>query len=194
MKLAGDLASWNAKVKVLRAEGITTMPKGKPVNTITRMYARTGWWPLKRESESWEKAIDQFGVHDEVTVHPPNVSGSNAALTKELGPEVRIRQVVLDAFRGSFLSKAEDMKKEYDSKGSRKKSSVPDTVYGRGFCKDEDLVVVKANDDRIEQKAEQKVHPDTQRIHYILAHDRFLHDTHTLTHTHPDIHTDTHTH
>ena len=168
VKLAGDLASWNAKVKVLRDEGIETMPKGKSGNTITRMYARTGWWPLKRESESWTKAIDQFGVHDDTT-SSPNVSNSTAPLTKELGPRVRIRQVVLDAFRGSFLAKAEDMKKEYESKGQRRKSSVPGTVFGRGFCKDEDLRVVKANDERLEQKAEKKV----------LTHAHIIHGTYT---------------
>ena len=85
LKLAGDLASWKAKCKVLKDAGSTDLPKGKPGNHITRMYERTGWWPLKRESELWTKAIDQFGV----TPLTPNVSSStDADLTKELGPEV----------------------------------------------------------------------------------------------------------
>ena len=71
--------------------------------------------------------------------------------------QVRIRQVVLDAFRGSFLAKAEDIKKEYDAKGRRSKLNVPTTVFGKGFCKDEDLVEVAANDERLEHKAELKV-------------------------------------
>ena len=83
LKLAGDLAAWKAKCKVL---GSTDIPKGKPGNHVTRMYEKTGWWPLKRDSVLWTKAIAQFGV----APLTPNVSSNtDAALTKELGPEVR---------------------------------------------------------------------------------------------------------
>ena len=36
-------------------------------------------------------------------------------------------------------------------------SSVSNTVFGKGFCKDDDLVVVRANDERIAKKEEAKV-------------------------------------
>ena len=204
IQLASDLASWTAKCKVLEEAGSNDKPKGKPGNVITRMYARTGWWPLKRESPNWEKEISQFGIT------PNTVNTSTAEMTKELGPEVlmhahndspsthssvthhhnaqvRIRQCVLEAFRGSWLCKSENLKKEYDSKSARRKTSVPNTVFGKGmhthitthtwyhtwyrtwyhtptppylsigFCVEEDLVVVKANDERIAQKDEEKV-------------------------------------
>lgn len=151
--MAGDLASWEAKCKVMRDLGVDTLPKGKRGNCITRMWARTGWWPLVRESENWSKAIGQFDVSKpavcRVTKH--------VDLTNELGPEVRIRQVVLNAFRSSFLHKAEIIKKEYKDKTNRRKSNVPNTVFGKGFTKAEDLTVVKANDIRLEQIAEDKV-------------------------------------
>ena len=76
-------------------------------------------------------------------------------LTTELGPDVRIRQVVLNAFRSSFINKAKHMEEEYKSKG---KSSVPCTVHGKGFCKEEDLVEIKVNDMKIEAKEQAKVY------------------------------------
>ena len=135
LRLAGDLASWNAKKKVFAdagIEGIEGEPKGKQGNCVTRMYCRTGWWPLRRDSELWSKVISQFDV---------SVKGDSETLdlTKELGPEVRIRQVVLDAFRDSFLNKAKDIKTEYDKRNKRRKTSVPVTVMGKGFTKGEDL-------------------------------------------------------
>ena len=73
--------------------GSKEKPSGKPGNCVTRMWARTGWWTLKRESETWEKAIKQFGV-DTPT---PSVRGlTDWELTNELRVDVRIRQVVLD--------------------------------------------------------------------------------------------------
>ena len=154
IRLASDLAAWNAKCKVLKDVGSVDKPKGKSGNCITRMYARTGWWPLRRESELWNKAIAQFGSTTRQQQH--NVSHVDG-LTQELGPDVKIRQVVLDAFRGTFLDKAESMKQEYDSKSNRRKSRLPCTVFGMGFCKGEDLTVVRANDKRLEERAEAKV-------------------------------------
>jgi len=149
LKLHGDLASWNARCKVLRDLGSKEKPKGKPGNCITRMYAKTGWWPLKCKSELWEKAINQFGIK------PQRVDASE--LTTELGPGVRIRQVVLDAFRGTFLNAAKTMKEEYASKGKRNKSFVPCTVFGKGFNKAQDLEVILENERKQEELAEEKV-------------------------------------
>ena len=70
---------------------------------------------------------------------------------------VRIRQVVLDVFRGQYLNAAKAMKDEYHNSKTRKNSSVPCTVRGKGFTKGQDLAVVKANDRRIEEKKEAKV-------------------------------------
>lgn len=154
LKLASDLAAWTAKVKVLQALGADSelcQPKGKPGNCVTRQYERTGWWPLQRESTLWEKAILQFGVKANCTID------KSQPMTTELGKNVRIRQVVLEAFRQNFLSKAEDMKCEYDRRQTRRKTNVPNTVFGKGFCKEEDLAAVKENDARIEAKEEAKV-------------------------------------
>ena len=153
--MASDLASWDAKCKVLQQLGRDDKPTGKSGNCVTRMYARTGWWPLVRESENWEKAIGQFSIGNGKQA---NVQSSvDADMSQELGADVKIRKVVLAAFRGHFLVKAEQLKKEYDVKRQRKKSAVPCTVNGKGFCKAEDLTVVKDNDERIAQKAEAKV-------------------------------------
>ena len=154
LKLASDLASWKAKVQVLKDSGVSSelcQPKGKKGNCVTRQYERTGWWPLCRESTLWEKAISQFGVKAKCTID------KTQPMTTELGKDVRIRQVVLDAFRQSFLSKAEDMKVEYDKRQTRRKTNVPTTVFGKGFCKSEDLASVKENDERIAAKEEAKV-------------------------------------
>ena len=90
MRLASDLASWKAKCQVLKDAGSSDKPKGKPGNHVTRMYARTGWWPLKRKSENWEKAISQFSGHTATTKATNNVSECDADMTTELGPEVHI--------------------------------------------------------------------------------------------------------
>ena len=138
----------------MSAMGSKEVPAGKSGNAITRMYARTGWWPLKRESETWQRAISQFSV----APHGCNTSGiTQDQLTDELGPDVKIRKVVLAAFRGQFLTKAEKLKQAYKDKNKRRKSSVPGTVNDKGFCKKEDLTVVKANDERLDAKAEAKV-------------------------------------
>ena len=147
--MVSDLASWNAKVQVMADAGCTGKPKGKQGNCVTRMYDRTGWWPLKCKSELWQKAIKQFGIK------PDTVDVSE--LTTELGPEVRIRNAVLEAFRGGFLKSAQAMKAEYAARGTRRKSTVPNTVKGKGFCKEEDLAVVVENDRKREQKELDKV-------------------------------------
>ena len=149
--MQSDLASWNTKKKVLADAGLGD-PKGKPGNCVTRMWERTGWWPLKLDSSNWRKAITQFSCQRDVS----NVTDSE--LTDELGPKVQIRQVVLDAFRNSFLCKAKNMEEEYKKKGKRRKSSVPCTVFGKGFNKAEDLAEVRANDLKVEAKAQAKVH------------------------------------
>ena len=78
-------------------------------------------------------------------------------MTTELGPEVRIRNVVLEAFRGGFLKSAQAMKAEYVSRGTRRKNTVPNTVKDKGFCKAKDLVVVAENDRKREKKELDKV-------------------------------------
>ena len=129
------------------------------------MYARTGWWPLVRKSENWDKAIKQFGMQEMTNVS----SVRDEDLTKELGASVRIRQVVLDAFRGRFLLAAKTLKDEYDADKSKKNSNVPCTVYGKGFCKEQDLQVVKANDLRIANKKEAKVGKNNVSVCFMVV-------------------------
>ena len=161
LRLAGDLAAWTAKCKLLEEASVDSdvvpLPKGKPGNMVTRMYARTGWWPIKKNSENWDKVISQF----EVSASPTFTPKDSQPLTKELGPEVKIREVVLEAFRGKYLKQAEDIKKAYAAKSKRRMSKIPCTVYGKGFTKGDDLALVKANDLRIEQEVEAKVRTHT---------------------------------
>jgi len=154
MQLASELAAWNAKCKVLADAGSTAKPSGKAGNVVPRMWAKTGWWPLKRKSETWKKAISQFYVGDRPVV---DLTDPSQELTTELGPDVKIRQVVLNAFRNGFLKAAQDVKAAYASKNKRNTRSVPCTVYGKGFTKGEDLTVVKENDIRIEAREQAKV-------------------------------------
>ena len=167
LRLAGDLAAWKAKCRLLEEasvdKDVVALPKGKPGNVVTRMYERTGWWPIKKNSANWQKAISQF----EVNATPRFTPKDSHPLTKELGAEVKIRQVVLDAFRGKYLKQAEDMKKAYAEKSKRRMSRIPCTVYGKGFTKGDDLALVKANDLRIEEEVAAKVRAHTSHIHHI---------------------------
>ena len=53
--LAAELAKYEAKQKawVKCGSPVALKPKGKPGNVVTRMYLRTGWWPLKKNSILW---------------------------------------------------------------------------------------------------------------------------------------------
>ena len=71
IELAADLSKWQAKTKAWATCGspVALKPKGRPGNKVTRMYAKTGWWPLVRKSELWTKAIDTLGVRCKPTKH-----------------------------------------------------------------------------------------------------------------------------
>lgn len=58
IQLAAELAAWKAKMTAWKSAGSVEelKPTGKKGNIVTRMYERTGWWPLQRDSESWNKA------------------------------------------------------------------------------------------------------------------------------------------
>ena len=55
MDLASELNKLRAAYKAWEQAGSipSLKPKGKKGNIITRMYARTGWWPLCKDSELW---------------------------------------------------------------------------------------------------------------------------------------------
>ena len=69
---AAELAAWQAKLDAVAALGDKELPKGKPGNCITRMWARTGWCPLKKDCENWQKVLATIGknVHDEEGERP----------------------------------------------------------------------------------------------------------------------------
>lgn len=64
---AAELAAWKAKVAACQKLGDTNPPKGKPGNCITRMWAKTGWCPLKKNSENWENVMATLGQREEST-------------------------------------------------------------------------------------------------------------------------------
>ena len=70
---------------------------------------------------------------------------------------MRIRQVVLDAFRGTFLNAAKSMKEEYAKKNKKNKTCLPTTVHGRGFTKKQDCEIMAENERKQEQLDEEKV-------------------------------------
>ena len=106
-------------------------PKGKPGNVITRMYARTGWWPLIKDSEQWEKAIDTLGGLCKPSKHRV---GDKLGKLADLGDKtIIIRQKVLDSFQGHFVDKAHAAEEHSKQKRRQKRQnrvSITNTSLG----------------------------------------------------------------
>ena len=62
---AAELSAWKAKVDKYRQLGIEGAPPGKPGNCVTRMWAKTGWAPLKKDSELWEQVLRTIGQRNQ---------------------------------------------------------------------------------------------------------------------------------
>ena len=55
----------NPKVVKYNELGIEGVPPGKPGNCVTRMWAKTGWAPLKKDSELWDQVLRTIGQRNQ---------------------------------------------------------------------------------------------------------------------------------
>ena len=154
-ELAVNLEKWKAKFKAWKQcdSPEVLKPKGKADNVITRMYERTGWWPLKKDSELWQKSIDTLGVACKPTKHKIlDKQVLESALTRK---GIEIRKLVLQGFQDQFLDKAYACMEEAKSltKRRRKTVSIINTTLGCGLTACEDLVVLKEAEERRVKKA-----------------------------------------
>ena len=62
---AAELATWKAKVAMMTELGETQLPNGKHGNGITRAWKKTGWCPLLKDSENWQKVLATIGQREE---------------------------------------------------------------------------------------------------------------------------------
>ena len=158
IQLAADLASWRAKSEAWKAAGSVEelKPKGKSGNVVTRMYERTGWWPLKKDSELWNKAIDTFGA----ICNPGEyrVGTKLQPLAEMTSKEVCIRQAALDGFQKHFIDQAHAATEAIQQRQRRKANatSVPNTFMGKGFTVEEDLQMFKEHELKEKEKQAQK--------------------------------------
>ena len=149
-ELTADLAKWRAVHEAWQQAGSPPQlkPKGKAGNKITRMYERTGWWPLKRDSEEWRKAINTLGVLCKPT---KKHKLHDKVLMADLGDKsIRIRKLVLDAFQDSFLDKAYAVEEAVKAKARRRQESISiiNTALGKGLTAVEDLELLREAKER----------------------------------------------
>ena len=156
IKLATDLATSKAKMTAWVEAGSPPQlkPKGKCGNAITRMYAKTGWWPLKCNSILWEQAIDTLGAACKPRDHRV---GQKLQPLADFGNDksLKIRQLVLKGFNEHFLNKAHRAEEAAQKRSKRrsKSRSAKNTALGRGLTKEEDLAIIDAD---AKKKAEDK--------------------------------------
>ena len=148
-ELTAELAKWRAINKVGQETGspVQLKPQGKDGNKITRMYERTGWWPLKRDSEEWQKAINTLGVLCKPTKHKLH----EKVLMADLGDKsIRIRKLVLESFQDSFLDKAYAVEEAAKAKVARRNASISiiNTALGKGLTAEEDLELLREAKER----------------------------------------------
>ena len=141
IKLAAQLASFNAKFEAWKSNGSnpSLRPKGKEGNIITRAYAKTGWWPLTKDSVLWQQAIGTLGPLAAPTKHKLTDKAHKFA---DLGDKrIKIRSLVLESFQNDFINKAHAVEEKAKQTRRRKAAriSIENTYCGKGFCKQEDL-------------------------------------------------------
>ena len=96
--LAAELKTWTAKFEAWQASGSipSLRPRGKEGNCITRMYKKTGWWPLKKNSVLWQQAIETLGPLYAPTKHKLSDKAHKFA---DVGDKrIRIRQPSVGVF------------------------------------------------------------------------------------------------
>ena len=112
-------------------------PRCKEGNVITRMYRRTGWWPLKKDSELWCQAINTLGPLCAPTKHKMS---DKAHLFADVGDKrIKIRKIVLESFQKDFIDRAHAAEENAKQRVRRKaeRISIENTYNGKGFCKEE---------------------------------------------------------
>ena len=135
--LKAELARWQAGYEAWLQEGSipSCRPKRKEGNAITRMYKKTGWWPLVKDSELWQKAISTLG---------PLCAPANHKLTDkphkfaDLGDKrIKIRALVLKSIQQDFLDRANRIEERAKAERKRKRNyiSIENTFNGKGFTK-----------------------------------------------------------
>ena len=140
IELAAELAKFNAMFKAWEKAG--SVPALKPTrvksgNCITRMYERTGWWPLQKNSSLWQQAINSMGSACAPDKHKMSEKGHMFA---DLGDKrIKIRDLVLKAFQQDFIDRAFAAEEAAKLRTKRRLSrmSVENTYTGKGFCKAE---------------------------------------------------------
>ena len=140
VKLATDLATSKAKMAAWVQAG--SPPKLKPRckrgNAVTRMYEKTGWWPLKCNSVLWNQAIDTLGAICKPSDHRV---GQKLEPLADFGNDksLKIRQLVLTGFNEHFLQKAhraEEAAKKRSRRRSRSRST-KNSALGKGLTKEQ---------------------------------------------------------
>ena len=173
MSLAAELAAWEARkrawLKTARHEDDRPCPAlvdvdaddlysscpplvGKPGNVITRAWERTGWWPLKKDSENWNKVINSVGQR----FQKQDLKAEDFA---KLGKGLKIRQLAWEGYNDNFLEMARELKQSVDQQKRRKRTSVVDTRKGRGFTCADDIEFLREREE--EKQAELKVYTHT---------------------------------
>ena len=138
MQLAAELAAFKAKFEAWKKPGSLAdlRPKMKNGNVITRSFEKTGWWPLKKDSVMWEKAITQLGPLCAPTVH--KLSDKPHHVFADVGDKhIKIRELVLKSFQQDFIDRANIAEEESRSRQRRKAAriSIENTYCGKGFTK-----------------------------------------------------------
>ena len=113
-------------------------PKLKPGckcgNAVTRMYEKTGWWPLKCNSVLWKQAIDTLGAICKPSDHRV---GQKLEPLADFGNDksLKIRQLVLTGFNEHFLQKAHRAEEAAKKRGRRRSRSrsAKNSALGRGL-------------------------------------------------------------
>ena len=156
--LAAELARYKAKqaawIKCGSPEALK--PKGKPGNVITRMYLRTGWWPLQKNSVLWQQSIDTLGVLCKPTKH--KLTDKQLSLAELGDKSIKIRKLVLDGFQKHFLDKAHAAVEAVKARNKKKRNniSIINTVLGEGLTAEEDIAILKEVEKKKKQEAKDK--------------------------------------
>ena len=109
--LAAELQNFTTRFEAWKKAGAlpSLRPKCKQGNCITRSYEKTGWWPLKKNSELWQKAIETLGP----LANPEKHKMSDKARFADVGDKrVRIRELVLESYQTDFIDRAAKAEKE----------------------------------------------------------------------------------
>ena len=137
IKLAAELASFNARFFEWKKNGARPClkPTGRQGNVITRMYAKTGWWPLQKNSVLWTEAINTLGPLCAPTQH--KLTDKMHAFDDLGDKRIKIRKLVLESFQQDFIDRAHAAEENSKQRMRRKSTrmSIENTYTGKGFCK-----------------------------------------------------------